>query len=105
MIVTYCDLCGVPLKENESYFLVVCSAMNTAMNLDRTLTEEDYRRYLDKIDKESQRKEICPTCKRLFDDIFKLRLQNLTEIANELLGIWKLSSKEDKDKGKKNGKK
>lgn len=59
------------------------------------MLQGDYYKYLDKLAKES--KNICPNCKRLYDEIFKLRLQNLNKIALDLLGIYELSPKDKKD--------
>ena len=83
MQVNYCDLCNQPLKENDYYVLFVSTPKIY-------LSGKDYFDYMEKVRKET--KEICPTCKLVFDEIFKLRLQNLSQLAINLLGIYELSS-------------
>ena len=83
MQVDYCDLCNQPLKENQ-YWLLFVSSPN-----DR-ITNQNYFEYMEKVKKGT--KEICPTCKLIYDEIFRLRLKNLSQLAIKLLGIYELSS-------------
>lgn len=61
--------------------------------------EEEYHKnyyaYLEKLEKES--KHICPNCKKLYDELFRLRLQNLNQISQDLLGIYELPPKDRKN--------
>jgi len=91
MEVSYCDLCGVPLKDGEQYMLYISKP---------TAQEQTYFDYLK--DVKTETKDVCSTCKKIFDYIFELRLQNLSCLSNELLGIYQLPSYK---KEKKNGKK
>jgi hypothetical protein len=96
MHVDYCDLCGQPIKDNQ-HFVMYATSQEPPIDLGETYN--DYYAYLKKIEKEV--KEICPTCKIIFDKIFELRLQNLSCLSNELLGIYNLSSINN-DKKRKN---
>ncbi len=100
MKVNYCDLCQQPLKGND-YIHIYSAPAAEEVPYD-SLSE--YYTYLNKMEK--QVKDICPTCKTIIDKIFELRLQNLSLLANELLGIYKLPSLPNpKDRRKnKNGK-
>jgi hypothetical protein len=90
MQVDYCDLCLLPMKENDCYMLSIASAK------DRNYTTmEEYNACMDKLLKGI--KYVCPTCKYIFDKIFELRMQNLSQLSNELLGIYNLPPKENKD--------
>jgi hypothetical protein len=91
--ITYCDLCSGVIKESEYYMLSIAS-----INDRNHTTMEEYNTCLDKLLKEI--KYICPTCKKLIDEIFRLRLQNINQISLELLGIYELPSKDDEKKRK-----
>jgi hypothetical protein len=41
-------------------------------------------------------KEICPTCKTIFDKIFELRRDNLCELANQIETMYRLDIKTKK---------
>jgi len=88
MLINYCDLCGTPLKENE-YFMLYTSTPKT---LDFNEINE-YHDYMKKIEKEV--KEICPNCKHIFDRIFDLRLQKLSELTDEIMNTYNLPSKKN----------
>jgi len=96
MQVNYCDLCGTPLKEN-CYFILYVSEPKYPIyeNL------QEYYNTMKKVEKEV--KEICPTCKQIFDKIFELKLKRLSELANEINSIYNLQSKPN-PKERKNGK-
>lgn len=85
-----CDLCGLPVKEIDYYTLSIIG--NHEKN--KIKDTNGYYRYLDKITKEI--KDICPTCKLVIDEIFKLRRNNLHLISQDLLGIYELPPKEKK---------
>jgi len=100
MQVNYCDLCGTPLKENNYYSLYCIDPGK------KNGTEEEYYAYIAQIRR--TQKEICPTCKHIFDKMFELRLQRLSELSEEINNIYKLPSlknpmERDNKKGK-NGK-
>jgi hypothetical protein len=50
-----------------------------------------YYRYITNIQKET--KEICPTCKHVFDKMFELRLQRLSELADAIWQEYQLPSR------------
>ena len=96
MIVQYCDLCGSPLKESEFYRLYIASPNNINQYRQEDATYEDYMRYLQRIEKEV--KEICPSCKIIFDKIFEYRLQGMSKLTDECAGMFNLPPKIDKKK-------
>jgi hypothetical protein len=98
MRIDYCDICGQPIKGNDFWTLYMTHDTHKAQEASDFYN--DYQNYLKKLEKET--KDICPSCKLLIDEIFKLRLQNLNQINLELLGIYDLPSYNKKDK--KNGK-
>lgn len=86
-IVTYCDLCMVPLKESDYYVLYITAPRNVR-------DPEDYFSYLKKTDDEI--KEICVNCKYIFDKIFELKLQRLSELTEEINLIYNIPYKKNK---------
>jgi hypothetical protein len=91
--VNYCDLCSSPLKENNYFMLYVSEPKKT--NYDEMTS---YVEYLKKVERGV--KEICPNCKHIFDKMFELKLQRLSELTNELNLIYKLPSKKNlKERG------
>ena len=100
MEVTYCDLCANPIKDGQSWILYIASPENLHQALE---SRDDVDKYINKV--KSEQKEICPTCKHLFDRIFFHRLEGmaaLTEECYELFNIPPYVKKEDKNKkGKK----
>jgi len=96
MKVNYCDLCGVPLKDGEYFTLYIASPVNK----ENAEAITNYYDYLAKVEKEV--KDICPSCKKLMNEMFKLRLQNLNQISDELFGIYDLSPKKAKRNDKNN---
>lgn len=92
MQINYCDICGSPLKGND--FWTMYLTHDTNKEQEASDYYNDAQNYLKKIEKEV--KDICPTCKKLIGEIFKLRLQNLNQLNSELLGIYKLPTKINK---------
>jgi hypothetical protein len=85
-----CDLCGSPIKEEDFYTISIVG--NKQKN--QIHTNDDYYNTLSSIVRDI--KDICPTCKQLIDEIFRLRKDNLYRISEELLGIWKLKEKDER---------
>jgi hypothetical protein len=88
--VFYCDLCGTPLKDNNYYMFYISAPRNQSF-----VDTEEYFNYLRKAEK--QVKEVCPSCKSVFDKIFELRIQRLSELTDEIMNIYKLPPKEEKN--------
>lgn len=112
MQVNYCDLCGVPLKENNYYMLYVSGASGPnepeTRNFDEQMGEVNYNSnaYHERMAKiEREMKEICPACKAIFDKMFELRMERIGELADEILLTFqkkaKPNPKERKQKDKK----
>jgi hypothetical protein len=59
---------------------------------------KEYNDYVDHVRKES--KKICSTCKRIFDEIFKLRRQNLSLLSDDIWNISYLPCKDIKNEKK-----
>jgi len=96
MQVSYCDLCATPLKENNSFMLYITEPRSS--NFDEIT---GYAEYVNKVRRGV--KEICPTCKHVFDKMFELRLQRLCELTEEINVTYNLQSKKNpKERG--NGK-
>lgn len=95
MIINYCDLCGQPLKETERWILYLAEP---SLFLSKKL---DYYSYIEKVEKEA--KEVCPTCKHVFDKMFELRLTKLCELTDEILKTFNLPTKKN-PKERKNDK-
>jgi hypothetical protein len=95
--VSYCDLCFAPLKDDNCYMLYIAEPKNLNYNE----MNECYD-YIKKV--RGGVKEICPTCKHIFDKMFELRLQRLSELTEEINEIYNLTSLKN-PKERKNGKK
>jgi hypothetical protein len=87
MHVTYCDLCSQPLKDGNLCMLYIAEPRN--INYEKL----DYYSYLNNIEKSA--KEICPSCKHIFDRMFELRLHRLCELAEEINLTYNLPSKKN----------
>jgi hypothetical protein len=83
----HCDLCDIPLKENDCYKHLVTKEIYEK----EFKSEREYTDYIEKIQKEI--KYICPTCKEVIDLIFKYRRDGLYQLKNELFGICDLETK------------
>jgi len=84
--INYCDLCGQPLKENNYFMFYISESKNAqATNL------KEYCEYIDKV--KSEFREVCPTCKHIFDKMFELRLLRLAELTDEINLNYHLSPK------------
>ena len=96
MQVSYCDLCGSALKEGNFFTLYIKDP-----HVQHFDDEEEYWKAVAKIQRDV--KEICPTCKHIFDRMFELRIQKLYELTEEINSIYELPSKKnpkEKDNGK-----
>ena len=104
-IITYCDLCGLVIKGNNYHSLYCTSPDSTTPDPTKYDDQEkylkDYARYLIRLSNDV--KEICPTCKHIFDKIFELRLVKLSELTEEIITTYNLKSKNN-PKERKNGK-
>jgi len=89
MQVNYCDLCGQPIKDGESWVLYLSppTILNQAQYYDELIKT---------IKKNS--KEICLRCKDIFDKIFELRLQRLSELTEEINNAYHMPLKKIKEK-------
>lgn len=88
MQINYCDFCSSPLKENNFYALYISDPTNTKYN-----DLGDYFNYVKKV--QDNVKEICPTCKHIFDKMFELRLSRLSELAEEINSTYNLPPKKN----------
>jgi hypothetical protein len=95
MQITYCDLCGLPLKDKDFFLFYIIPAKQQAPQFDNI---EDYSENIGRISKEI--KEVCPSCKHIIERIFELRFNNLRELESELLGIYEKQPKEPHKKDK-----
>lgn len=91
--ITYCDLCMVPLKENDYYIMFISEPRNSNFE-----TIEEFIEYKKQV--ENGMKEICPQCKYVFDKMFELRLQKLSELADEINFNYNLPSRKNPNERK-----
>jgi protein-arginine kinase activator protein McsA len=103
MEIHYCDLCANPMKDGQSWILYIANPESMNQVLD---SKEEVTKYISKV--QSEQKEICPTCKHLFDRIFFHRLEGMAALTEECYNLFNLPPydkkylpKEDKKKGKK----
>jgi hypothetical protein len=96
MNVNYCDLCASILKEGNFYMLYVSEPRDRDFK-----GMEEYLEYMKRV--EGAVKEICPSCKYIFDKMFELRLQRLSELTEEINLTYNLKAKLN-PKDRKNGK-
>ena len=97
MQVNYCDLCGAVMKDGLSWILYIASPESMEQALE---SREDVNHYVNKV--QSEQKEICPTCKHLFDRIFFHRLEGMAALTEECVELFNLPEyKDKKKKGKK----
>lgn len=101
MRANFCDLCGGIIKGRDYYCLLIIKPTT------EEITPESYLHMLGQIEKD--KKDVCPTCKEVFDKMFELRLHKLSQLAIEITKIVKLPTKpnpKERNKGKdKNGRK
>jgi hypothetical protein len=94
------------MKDNNFYSLYATSPDTCTPNPDKYDNQDDYlkdyARFINRVSKET--KQICPTCKHIFDKVFEFRLIRLSELNEELMNIYKMPPK-DLLKDKKNDKK
>ncbi len=93
MQINYCDLCSSPLKDNNYWMLYISEPKTTNFN------ELDYYSYLKKVEKGV--KEICPTCKHVFDKMFELRLHRLSELTEEIMKSYNFNKKDKNNEKEK----
>jgi len=92
--VSYCDICSTPLKDKDYYKLYITKYTDGS----EIKTEDDYYKYLDFIQK--QLRDVCPSCKVLIDEIFRLKLKNISALNTELIGLFSLPSSDHENKKK-----
>lgn len=92
MQVTYCDLCGCPLKEGTYYMLYVA---NPHVSYDM---HSNAQQYYNQIEKET--KCICPTCRELFNRIFEYRLEGMIKLTEECAAMFNIEVKDKHPKKK-----
>lgn len=76
----------MPIKEENYWTLSIIGRKNSQS----IITTEQYYDNLNRIIKEI--KDICPICKQVIDEIFRLRKNNLYLLSEELYGIWRLKN-------------
>ena len=96
MQITYCDLCAAPLKDNNAFMLYITEPKDSNFN-----EISNYVEYMKKV--QQGVKEICPSCKHIFDKIFDLKLQRLSELTEEINLTYNLKAKLN-PKDRKDGK-
>ncbi len=103
MEVLYCDLCGLPIKGNKYYILSVMNAQSFPLNSSDPDFMEKYTQFI--TDRAKSLKDVCPRCKEIIDRIFELRLQRITEVADEITLLYDKPAKPHPKKRKEEDKK
>lgn len=85
MQINYCDLCAGPMKDGQSYILYIATPQELKGNIE---SHEDLEHYINKV--KTDEKEICPTCKHLFDRIFYHRLEGMAALTEECVNMFGL---------------
>lgn len=93
MNISYCDLCATPIKNGQSWFFYIASPENMSNSLE---SKKDINNYINKV--QSEQKEICPTCKHLFDKIFYYRLEGMAELTEKCYEMFGLPPYDKKGK-------
>ena len=89
-----CDFCSAPIKGEDYYQLYV-------RHISEHYNDEDNVNSFSYLNTEAKKvKEICPTCKGIFDRIFELRMEKIEELAAELQRMYELAPKKIEDKRK-----
>jgi len=89
MNVNYCDLCSNPMKPGQSWILSITQPVELK-------TEDEMRKCFEQI--LSSQKEICPTCKHLFDRIFFHRLEGMSALTEECIELFNVPYPRIEDK-------
>jgi len=83
-----CDLCGVPIKESETFYLCVLSYYYKKTTYDNP---EDYYRAASDIAKSAR--EICPECNITIERIFELKKANLAKLCDDFQWMYDLDTR------------
>lgn len=91
MNTTFCDICGVPIKDtvwflisiNATKFEEYSSSQNLPFNINM-MSEKDSNFPIKKL-------EVCETCKKFIDLIFEERKKGVLKILKEIEKSYKIS--------------
>lgn len=98
MQVTYCDLCGLPIKHMQFNLIIAEFRSCPIANFNTEADENAYYQHK-RFEKELE-KEVCETCKHIIDQIFEKRMIGVLKLANDLKTIYNQPVKiKKKDKG------
>jgi len=95
MLINYCDLCGSPLKENNFTTLYVNNPNNPPPDSTKFDNIDDYSKAYNSYILRLQRdvKEICPSCRHLFNKIFEYRLEGMAKLTEDCRYLFNLPTK------------
>jgi len=82
MIVTYCDLCGCPIREE-----VISLNISEFMGDNNDSFSNSKGKY------NTSEYEICSTCKNIIFEIFKKRMIGILKLSSDLKTIYNLPNK------------
>jgi len=81
MRMSYCDLCGAPVRDTRYFMLIVKGTSDDSYAIPKINNLYDV-----------DRKEICGNCKKILDRLFVGKLQALKDINKEIERLFRLSS-------------
>lgn len=92
--VHYCDICDEILRK-EVYILSIAKVenLNEVVGHD-AMSATDFLSVLKK--RTPKIREICPSCKKVLEHFFKIRITKLREIQKEIEKIYRQSSRDKK---------
>jgi len=86
MYLFYCDICQVPIKEDEDrYILAINKTKGRDLENDKEfVTIDDFIRRLQENKKYIKTYEICKKCKKVLEHFLNLRIKEIRKIQREL---------------------
>jgi hypothetical protein len=99
MNVSYCDLCGNPIK--HKHFVLTISEYVIVPESNYSPTDSDLTAYYKQSGWAKEKEvEICDTCKSIIDKIFEKRMKGIIKLADDLKTIYDIPAKKRKKKDK-----
>ena len=96
MQVSYCDICGVMIKEGDEKYLMLVQKVIEIQKPEEPKNYLELRRVLEEKYEQIKTKEICKTCKQIHDYIFKLKKDNIDKIKKHLEKSFKKTYEQSK---------
>ena len=91
-----CDLCGIIFKPNSKKYAIVMKELVETENqeLQEYSNPAEYMQALRRKYDDFEVKEICEECKKVYDYLFNMRINEVEKIKQHIKQSFKLKSKE-----------